>query len=55
MKLKQIVAATLVFGLSAAVLAQSIGKPEDQIRWRQSAYHHGLEHEPHQGQHQRHL
>lgn len=38
MKFKHIVAATLVAGLSTAALAQSIGKPEDQIRWRQSAY-----------------
>jgi cytochrome c556 len=39
MKFKNIVAATLMLGLSTAALAQSIGKPEDQIRWRQSAYH----------------
>lgn len=25
--------------VSGTVLAQAIGKPEDQIRWRQSAYH----------------
>jgi cytochrome c556 len=39
MKLKNMVVATLAIGLSTAALAQSIGKPEDQIRWRQSAYH----------------
>jgi|694.fasta_scaffold22563_5 hypothetical protein len=39
MKFKNVVAATLIAGLSSAALAQSIGKPEDQIRWRQSAYH----------------
>lgn len=38
MKFKNIVATTLVLGLSTAALAQSIGKPEDQIRWRQSGY-----------------
>ena len=38
MKLKSIVAATLAFGITSAALAQVIGKPEDQIRWRQSAY-----------------
>jgi cytochrome c556 len=32
------IVATLAIGLSAGALAQSIGKPEDQIRWRQSAY-----------------
>ena len=37
MKFKKIAVATLAFGLSAAALAQSIGKPEDQIRWRQSS------------------
>ena len=39
MKFKNLVVATLAIGLSTAALAQSIGKPEDQIRWRQSAYH----------------
>ena len=39
MKFKNMVVATLAIGLSTAALAQSIGKPEDQIRWRQSAYH----------------
>lgn len=36
MKFKKIAIATLALGLSTATLAQSIGKPEDQIRWRQS-------------------
>jgi cytochrome c556 len=39
MKLKQLVAATLALGITSVALAQTIGKPEDQIRWRQSAYH----------------
>ncbi len=39
MKFTNLVVATLAIGLSAGALAQSIGKPEDQIRWRQSAYH----------------
>ena len=38
MKLKSVVAATVALGLTSAALAQVIGKPEDQIRWRQSAY-----------------
>ena len=38
MKLKNVIAATLAVGLSSAALAQVIGKAEDQIRWRQSAY-----------------
>lgn len=29
---------SLVFA-SSALFAQSVGKPEDQIRWRQAAYH----------------
>ncbi|MBI5898926.1 MAG: cytochrome c [Rhodocyclales bacterium] len=33
---KRIVVASLAIGLSSATLAQTIGKPEDQIRWRQS-------------------
>ena len=37
MKLKFAVAALSVL-LSAAVLAQEIGKTEDKVRWRQSAY-----------------
>lgn len=36
MKFNKIVVAALAIGLSGATLAQSIGKPEDQIRWRQS-------------------
>jgi cytochrome c556 len=36
MKLKTIVVAAFALGLSTATLAQSIGKAEDQIRWRQS-------------------
>ena len=39
MKVKNIIVATFALGLSAAAVAQAIGKPEDQIRWRQSAYH----------------
>lgn len=39
MKLKTLVAAGLALGLTASALAQSVGKPEDNIRWRQSAYH----------------
>ncbi len=39
MKLKQLVAATLAIGITSTTLAQVIGKQEDQIRWRQSAYH----------------
>ncbi len=39
MKFTNMVVASLAIGLSSAALAQSIGKPEDQIRWRQSAYH----------------
>ena len=36
MKFSKIVVTTLALGLSTATLAQSIGKAEDQIRWRQS-------------------
>ena len=36
MNFKKIAVAALAIGLSSATLAQSIGKPEDQIRWRQS-------------------
>jgi cytochrome c556 len=42
MKLKTIISTTLAaatLGLSLSVSAQAIGKPEDNIRWRQSAYH----------------
>jgi cytochrome c556 len=38
MKFKKFVVATLAIGFTGATLAQTIGKPEDQIRWRQSAY-----------------
>jgi hypothetical protein len=53
MKFTNMVVASLAIGLSSAALAQSIGKPEDQIRWRQS--HDGLEHGPYQGQYRRYL
>ena len=36
MKINKIVVAALAIGLSGATVAQTIGKPEDQIRWRQS-------------------
>lgn len=36
MNIKKLVVAALSTGLATAALAQSIGKPEDQIRWRQS-------------------
>ncbi len=36
MKSNKIVVAVLAIGLSGATLAQTIGKAEDQIRWRQS-------------------
>jgi len=39
MKIRNIVAAILALGVTSAALAQVVGKPEDQIRWRQSAYH----------------
>jgi hypothetical protein len=38
MKFTNIIAATLAIGLSSAAIGQVIGKAEDQIRWRQSAY-----------------
>lgn len=38
MKIKTIVAAVAALGITSTALAQAIGKPEDQIRWRQSAY-----------------
>ena len=38
MKIKTIVAAVAALGITSTALAQVIGKPEDQIRWRQSAY-----------------
>ncbi|MCC7312533.1 MAG: cytochrome c [Sulfuritalea sp.] len=39
MKLNKIIVATLAIGLTGAALGQVVGKAEDQIRWRQSAYH----------------
>ncbi len=42
MKLKSIITAivaTTTLGISLSASAQAIGKPEDNIRWRQSAYH----------------
>lgn len=39
MKRRTILAAILAATLASTALAQVIGKPEDQIRWRQSAYH----------------
>ena len=36
MKFSKLIVASMAIGLSTATLAQSIGKPEDQIRWRQS-------------------
>lgn len=38
MKIRNVIAAALAFGITSAAMAQVIGKPEDQIRWRQSAY-----------------
>jgi cytochrome c556 len=38
MKFKKIVVAALAIGLTGAAMGQVIGKAEDQIRWRQSAY-----------------
>ena len=38
MKIKTIFAAVAALGITSTALAQVIGKPEDQIRWRQSAY-----------------
>lgn len=37
--MKSIVAAVVSLGIASAALAQVVGKQEDQIRWRQSAYH----------------
>jgi cytochrome c556 len=39
MKLRHIAATAVALTVTSAALAQVIGKPEDQIRWRQSAYH----------------
>ena len=38
MKFNKIIVATLAIGLAGTALGQVIGKAEDQIRWRQSAY-----------------
>lgn len=38
MKFRNILAAGLAIGLAATAFAQSVGKPTDQIRWRQSMY-----------------
>lgn len=35
---KKIALAVTLAAVSGTLLAQSIGKPEDQVRWRQSAY-----------------
>lgn len=39
MKFNKIVVATLAIGLTGTAMGQVVGKAEDQIRWRQSAYH----------------
>lgn len=39
MKFSKIVVAAVAVGLTGAAMGQVIGKAEDQIRWRQSAYH----------------
>ena len=39
MKLRNLVAASIALALTSTAMAQVIGKQEDQIRWRQSAYH----------------
>jgi len=39
MKFNKIVVAALAIGLTGAAMGQVVGKAEDQIRWRQSAYH----------------
>ena len=38
MKLSHLIAAGLAVGLASSAIAQVVGKAEDQIRWRQSAY-----------------
>lgn len=38
MKFNKIVVATLAIGLTGTAMGQVVGKAEDQIRWRQSAY-----------------
>ncbi|MDP2133077.1 MAG: cytochrome c [Sulfuritalea sp.] len=39
MKFSKTVVAALAISLTGAAMGQVIGKAEDQIRWRQSAYH----------------
>lgn len=39
MTIKHFAAAGIALALASTAFAQSIGKPEDNIRWRQSAYH----------------
>ncbi|MEW6164897.1 MAG: cytochrome c [Pseudomonadota bacterium] len=36
---QSLIVAAVMAGVAGSALAQSIGKPEDKIRWRQSAYH----------------
>ena len=38
MRIKAIAVASLALGLASTPFAQTVGKMEDQIRWRQSAY-----------------
>jgi cytochrome c556 len=38
MKFNKIIVATLAIGLAGTAMGQVVGKAEDQIRWRQSAY-----------------
>jgi hypothetical protein len=38
MKFNKIIVAALAIGLTGAAMGQVVGKAEDQIRWRQSAY-----------------
>jgi cytochrome c556 len=39
MKVKNYIAAAIALSMTAAASAQVVGKMDDQIRWRQSAYH----------------
>ncbi|MDP1605711.1 MAG: cytochrome c [Rhodocyclaceae bacterium] len=36
---KTLVAGTVLIAMAGVTFAQSVGKPEDNVRWRQSAYH----------------
>jgi cytochrome c556 len=38
MKFNKIIVAAIAIGLTGAAMGQVVGKAEDQIRWRQSAY-----------------